>query len=181
MNRRVIFVDPDYWNQKENNSMSDKPNARDVRLSAALTIHHRSADRDGMADIALEASEAGRANQLVMALMNLHRVYIMNTRTVQGINFLGTWVQDMGNVKPIDDAALDIHRACRILDAHGHDDYDTINQALRSAIGENRVTQTILAILDLYQMALPELSSTAGKEFFDACVSVFVEQEGGLG
>ena len=156
---------------------TNRPTARDIRLAAALTIHHRSNNREGMTDIGQEANEQGRANQLVHALLNLHRVYITQTRTLQGINFLGTWIQNMGNVKPTDDTARDIHRACRILDAHGRDDFDAINQTLRTAIAEQRVTQTLLALLDLYVMALPELSSSAGKSFLDGAVLALLEQE----
>jgi hypothetical protein len=153
------------------------PSPGDVRLAASLTIHHRSGDREGQAEIIRDTAESNRASALLLSVLDLHRTFIVQTRTPAGVDYLGTYVQDIGNVKPTDDAAMDVHRACRILDGHGRNDFDSINDVIRAARGENRCTETLLALLDLYTVVLPELSSTAGSKWLDECVAASHTQE----
>lgn len=179
---RVIFVPDDYWtNPPKENSMTenyaDKPIARDVRMATALVIHHRAGDRDGMIGIVADASETGRASALLVSLLDLMRVFIVQSRTAAGVDYLGTYVQGIGSVKPTDASSMDIHRACRILDGHGRGDLDSINEVLIAARAEKRCTQVLLALLDVYAAAVPELSSSAGRTWLDACIAASHAEE----
>ncbi len=177
-NRRVIFPDPEIWNQTKENTMSDQPAARDVRLAAAFTIHHRSGNTAGLQEIVRETAETDRASALLLSVLDLHRTFIVQTRTAAGVDYLGTYIQDLGTVKPADANAMDIRRACQILDGHGRDDFDAINDTLRAARAEKRCTHALLALMDLYETAVPELSSTAGSAWLDACVAGCLDEEG---
>lgn len=177
--RRVIFPPADYWTNKENNTVTDtdRPTPRDIRLAAALTIHHRSGNTAGVHEIVRQVAEDDRASALLMSLLDLHRVFVVQTRTAIGVDYMATYVQGIGSVKPTDDSSMDIHLACRILDGHGRDDFDGINDALRTARAQGRCTQVLLALLDLFTAAIPELSSTAGKTWLDACVAAVIGGE----
>ncbi|HRD14269.1 MAG TPA: hypothetical protein PLI79_20660 [Mycobacterium sp.] len=156
---------------------ADNPNPRDVRLAAAFTIHHRSGDKEGMAEIVRDTSETGRASELLLSVLDLHKVFIVQSRTPTGIDYLGRYVQDLGKVKPDDPKMIDLRRACRILDGHGRDDLSAINDVIREARDDNRCTHALMALMGLYETAVPELSSTAGRKWLDACVTTTLGQE----
>jgi hypothetical protein len=150
---------------------------RDQRLAAALVIHHRSGNPAGLREIVRETAETERGSELLMSILDLHRIYIAETRNNVGVNYLDVYVQDLGAIQPVDPPDVDLQRATRILDCHGRDDWGGINQVIGAARAENRCTQTLLALLDLYAVALPELSSTAGKKWLDNCVAALHAEE----
>lgn len=157
--------------------MNDQPIARDVRLAAALTIHHRSGNTVGLQEIVRETAEADRASALLLSVLDLHSIYIIGSRTPAGVGYLLDHIQGLAGIEPVDDAAMDLHRACRILEAHGREDFDSINEMLRAVRAQNRGTQTLQTLLDLYAAVLPELSSPAGKVWLDECVVHTVAEE----
>lgn len=175
MTRRVIFPDPDYWTTpKENATMTDlttAPNPRDIRMAAALTIHHRNADQQGIADIVRDIAESDRANRLLEALLNIHMIVAVQLHTDLGIDYIRSQVDDIAAVKPVDPETMDIHRAALIFDGHARGDIDSVNDVLRQLRAEKRGTQTLIALLNIYLAVLPELSSTAGKQWLAACVA----------
>lgn len=176
---RVIFLPDDYWTNppEEICNMSHHPNARDIRLAAVLTKHHRQQHIDGMVEIARTAYEQGRAAQLLHSVLHLHHIYIGMTRTSKGIDALALHIRDMANVDPTNPGQLDIQRACLVLDAYGRNDYDGINTVLRAANADDRATELLITLLNVYGLELPELTSNAGIRWIDTAVSVALGEE----
>lgn len=180
MTRRVIFVDPDLWtNHKEHTMTNDDVTSTDIRLASALTKHHRTGNTAGMHEIVRTTVDTDRGAPLLVALMDLHARYIVDTRTNVGVDFLAVHVQAIGDIEPTDDpVTVDLHRACLIFDGHGRADYDQINDMLQAAVDDERSTHTVIALLNLYQSVLPELSSPAGQAWLDACIAAMLSEEG---
>lgn len=177
--RRVIFVDPELWTTHKENIMTDgNLTAIDFRLAAALTKHHRKGNATGVTEIVRETIDTDRGTPLLAAILDLHARYITDTRTDTGIGYLARHVQAIGAIDPTDATTLDIHRACHILDGHGRTDYELINTALRDAVADQRGTYLVIALLDLYEAVLPEMSSPAGKAWLDACITTMLGEEG---
>ena len=181
--RRVIFVDPEIWTtrpSKENHMNNPEgPTPRDVRMAAALIIHHRGGNSEGLAEIVRETIETDRAAQLLDGLLDLHRVYIVQTRTPVGIQYLGTYVGQLAEVDDRSELTLDMQRAARVLDCHGRDDVDGINEVLTETRADNRGAQLLQALLDLYDAVLPEILSEPGRRWLDACIASLIKQEEG--
>lgn len=179
--RRVIFPDPEIWtngpNKENHMSNPESPTPRDVRMAAALIIHHRSGNPEGLAEIVRETAETDRAAQLLEGVLNLHQIFIAHTRTPVGIQYLGHYVGQLAEVDERTELTLDMQRAARVLDCHGRDDVDGINEVLTETRADNRGSQLLLALLDLYDAILPELLSQPGRRWLDACVASLVEQE----
>lgn len=179
--RRVIFVDPELWTarpSKENHmTNTETPNPRDVRMAAALTIHHRSGNGEGMAEIVRETVDTDRAAQLLHALLDLYRIYITQTRTQVGIQYLGAYVGQLAEVDDRNEITLDMQRAARVLYSHSRDDFDGINAVLTETRADKRGSHLLLALLDLYDATLPELLSEPGRRWLDAVVAALVAQE----
>ncbi len=179
--RRVIFPDPEIWtngpNKENDMSNPESPTPRDVRMAAALIIHHRGGNAEGLAEIVRETIETDRAAQLLQGLLDLHRVYIVQTRTPVGIQYLGTYVAQLAEVDDRTELTLDMQRAARVLDCHGRDDVDGINEVLTQTRADNRGAQLLQALLDLYDAALPEILSGPGRRWLDACIAALIDQE----
>lgn len=158
--------------------MTDKPNPRDVRMAVAATIHHRGGNTEGLAEVVRQTIEDDRAAELLESLLNLHRIYIAQTRTFGGIQYLGAYVHQLAGVDDRNELTLDMQRAARVLDAHACDDVDGINAVLAETRADNRSLQMLLALLDLYDAALPELTSEPGRNWLDACIAGLIEREG---
>jgi hypothetical protein len=156
-----------------------KPAPRDIRLAAALIIHHRSGDAAGLHEIVGMTAESDRASALLLSLLDLHRLFIVQTRTATGVNYVATIVWDIIDDPLTDDpVTVDAHRAAQIIDAHGRGSFDDINAVLAEVRAENRGTQTLLGLLNIYRIALPELSSSAGRAWLDCCVTTALAEEG---
>lgn len=156
---------------------NDQPTPRDRRMAAALTIHHRGGNTEGLAEIVRETAEADRAAQLLLALMDLHRVYIVETRTPVGVDYLARYVGQLTAVNDPAELTVDMRRAARVLDGYGRDDFDSINEVLTETRADNRGSHLLLALLDLYDATLPEILSEPGRRWLDACIAALIKQE----
>lgn len=123
-----------------------------------------------------------------LAILDLHRTAITELRTDNGIYLMATYVQGLATAaenagtEPAENAGIepvgaDICRAARILDCHGRNDTADINQAVQEAIAADRPTQLVVALLDLYEVLLPELTSEAGIDWLNRCISAFANEE----
>ncbi|WP_059013976.1 hypothetical protein [Mycobacterium sp. M26] len=181
--RRVIFPPTDYWTQSKENTMTDNyadtPTAADARRASAITIHHRRGNTEGLLTIAHEANENHRTTELVLAILDLHRNPLTELRTPNGIDLIGRHVQELADHSGLVDepTAADVGRAASLLDSHGRNDTNGINQAMQSACNAGRSTQLLLGLLDLYEHLMPELSSAAGLDWLNRCTTTFAIEE----
>jgi hypothetical protein len=181
--RRVIFVPDDYWtNPPKENTVTynpEKVNAHDVRMAAALIIHHRASDTAGIHAVMSDPDLIERGSPLLWAILDLHRLYVSQTRTSVGIDALALYVQDIATVPENGtDSSRYATWACMIVDAHGRGDIAGMNAILDAARPGNRCTHVLGAVLDLYLHAIPELSSSAGRHWLDTCVTIALADEG---
>ncbi|OBB18550.1 hypothetical protein A5761_08690 [Mycolicibacterium setense] len=182
MNHRVIFPDPDIWTQPKEHHMTyaDQPNAADARRAAALTIHHRRGNNAGVLALLAETGETTRAAELVLAILDLHRSAIMELKTEAGIELMAQYVQALATLPiPVnpDTEGADVSRAAQLLDAHGRGDTDAINHALQSAATAGRPAELVLALLDLFDHLIAELSCEAGIDWLQRCITSFATEE----
>ncbi|MFV8233695.1 hypothetical protein [Mycolicibacterium fortuitum] len=182
MNHRVIFPDPDIWTRKENNmtTYADQPNAADARRAAAITIHHRRGNNEGLHTILVESVETARPAELVLAILELHCNAIVELKTAAGVDLMARYVQALAAM-PIpanpDTEGGDVSRAAQLLDAHGRGDTDALNQALQDATKAGRPAELVVALLGLYDHLLAELSCEAGIDWLERCITSFATEE----
>ncbi|GAS87541.1 hypothetical protein [Mycolicibacterium brisbanense] len=157
--------------------MTDKQHLdpSDYRRAAVLTKHQRNGNIAGVLAIVEETNTADRAAELMLATMALHGTFIRRLRTADGITLMADWVHGMGGVDT-PDAAL-IARAARILECHANNDLGGIDREMRAATAEDRATEQFLALLDLYEVALPELTSRAALGWIDTQIEVLRLEE----
>ncbi len=180
MTRRVIFVDPELWtNHKEPNMNNpDDLDPRDIRMAAALIKHHRYSDHQGIAAIATDPDVIQRGTPLLLGILELHKTYIVQTRTSTGVDYLGTYVQNIA-AAPLDgaeDSQL-IRWACQLIDAHGRDDITGMNTVLNEARATNQCTHVLLGVLNVFNHAVPDLSSAPGAAWLEATAAAMLNQE----
>ncbi|BBX29317.1 hypothetical protein [Mycolicibacterium alvei] len=179
MSRRVIFPDPDIWTRKEH-PMTDQAtptNAADYRRAAALTVHHRQGNPAGVVAIIDETNTTGRAAHLLLATLGLHHNFIATLRTRDGINLMADYIHGIATLDPTESPGTEICRAARILECHGLQDLDGIDHEIRSAIDDQRATETFIALLDHYEVALPELSSNVGIGWIQDHITALANEE----
>ncbi|WP_205877539.1 hypothetical protein [Mycobacterium camsae] len=160
--------------------MTENPkraNAGDYRRAALLTMYRRQSNQTGQVAIVEEVNEANRSVQLLRALLVLHKTFITRFRTSDGISLLADYFHGIANLEPVDAHSTDMVRAAQIIDRYGHDDSEAIARAMNTAAAEGRATETILALLDHYEVALPELSGAAGIAFIEANAAAMREEE----
>ena len=180
MNRRVIFPPTDYWTQPKETTMTENPNrdkAGDFRRAALLTKYRRQGNQAAQVVIVEEVNETNRAAELLHALLVLHMVFFVRFRTPDAANMLADYFAGIASLEPIDAETTDTIRAAQIINHHGHHNRQAIVQVMNAATLDGRATQTILAVLDHYEVALPELSATAGIAFIEANATAMLEQE----
>ena len=181
MSRRVVFVPDDYWiNPPKENSMTENPNrdkAGDFRRAALLTKYRRQGNMAAQVVIFDEVNETNRAAELLRALLVLHMTFFVRFRTPDAANLLADYFAGIASLEPIDAETTDTIRAAQIINHHGHHNRQAIVQVMNAATLEGRATQTILALLDHYEVALPELSAAAGLAFIEANATAMLEQE----
>src|SRR6476620_8504932 len=73
-------------------SFADQPNAADARRAAALIIHGRRGDSDGIEALLAEADSAGRITELVLAVLDLYRHVIGELRSDNGTGLIAAYV-----------------------------------------------------------------------------------------
>lgn len=160
---------------------ANQPGPVDARNAAALIVHRRNADDQGVAGILAEANETGRQTELLLAVMDLYRNAIAELKTDAGITLMASYVQDMASFA--DDPELgegpgaDMMRAAPLLDAHGLQDMGAFNTILDRSAAAGRAGNLLIGLLDLYEALLPDLNSTAGRDWFNRLIAAFVEEE----
>ncbi len=182
---RVIFLPDDYFTNppKETtvtDNYADNPRAGDARRASALTIHHRQGSTAGLVEIVRETCENGRATELVLAILEIHRSAIVQLRSEVGLEYLGCYVGQLaaGAAEHEDsEQAADIARSADLLDAHARGDVKAINKAMREAVAAGRPTELVTNLLNLYEVLLPELSSEPGIRWLRTCVGTFAGEE----
>lgn len=157
----------------------DPQKAGDYRRAALLTKYHRLGNKTGMIAIVDETNEAGRVPELLRSVMVLHQTFISRFRTDDGIQLLGDWIGGMAELEPDDDDqdGTDLIRAARIFNYDGQGNHDGVAATISAATADGRMTQTLLKLLDHYEVALPELSGQAGIEFIDANAAAMLDVE----
>lgn len=156
---------------------SNQTSFGDYRRAAVVTKYHRQGNLQGVVAIIDETNETQRAPHLVMALLGLHKVLIQRLRTDEGIALLADYIQGMAALDATEPPGIDIRRAAQIIDCHGRNDMAGIDHEMRAAATQQRVTETFIQLMDLYEVALPELSSEAGIAWIDAQINAVREQE----
>lgn len=134
--------------------------AADYRRAAAIAVHHRNHDADGIAAIVTEANDLDRGADLIHAVLGLHSIIMARLRTTDGINLIADYIHGIAT-----DQAGDYTRAARLIDHHGHENAESIAAELAAAATDNRIAEVFGALLNLYTFLLPELSSDTGIEW----------------
>ncbi|CAN5754447.1 hypothetical protein BH09ACT7_BH09ACT7_32450 [soil metagenome] len=162
---------------------ADKPNAADARRASAITIHHRRGNREGISAILNETGEANRVTELFLAILGIHGNALTELRTDAGLNYIANFIQEIGGLTGATEIADpetlggDVNRCCRLLDAHGRQDIPELNRALQDAFATRRTIELTIALLDIYELVLPELTSAAGIKWLEACINSFSAEE----
>lgn len=156
---------------------NQRPNSSDYRRAVVLTVHHRRGDTEGVAAIAEETNTENRAAQLLHAVLRVHETLIALLRTQSGLNLMGDWVGGMAELPAIEPPGTDIVRAAQILNFHGQGNPEGIADVMNAASAEGRATHVLLQLLDLYEVALPEISGPGGMEWLSAQTQAFIEDE----
>lgn len=155
----------------------DQTRAGDFRRASLLTMYRRQDNKTGQIAIVEEVNEANRAPDLLSALLVLHRTFIVRFRTPEGINLIADYVQGIAELEPIDAGTTDIVRAAQIIDHDGKNEQQGIANVMTSAVRDGRAMQTINAVLDHFEVLLPELSGLAGIEFIEANAAAMRDEE----
>ena len=98
-------------------------------------------------------SRCDRVTPTILAVLDFYQAVVPMFITTFGMQALSEVVNNLA----LTDTDLDRQRAARLIAHHGNDNVDGINQVLQSAAQANRVTQLIIAILNLYEILLPQL------------------------
>ncbi|OBI92091.1 hypothetical protein, partial [Mycobacterium asiaticum] len=156
--RRVIFPPPDYWTHphEQENTVTEnppRPDAGDYRRAALLTKYRRQGNKTGQVAIVEEVNETNRSPQLLRALLVLHTTFITRFRTPDGVDLLADYFNGIASLEPIDAETTDTVRAAQIIEHFGHNDHPKIARVMNTVVSEGRAMQTILALLDHYEVA----------------------------
>lgn len=163
-------------------SNADQPNAADARRGAALIIHGRRGDSDGVLALLDEANGSGRMAELVLAVLDLYRNAIAELRSDNGIELIAAYVGQMRELA--EQAGPDFSagpgamvQSARLIDAHGRGDNAGINDVFGEASATGQGLYLVLGLLDLLETLLPELSCDTGYDWLNRCVATFAAEE----
>lgn len=156
---------------------NDQNRAGDFRRASLLTKYRRQDNKTGQMAIVEEVNDANRAPDLLSALLVLHRTFVVRFRTPDGINLIADYIQGIAELEPIDAGTTDIVRAAQIIDHDGKYERQGIADVMNAAVRDGRAMQTINAVLDHFEVLLPELSGRAGIEFIDANAAAMRDEE----
>lgn len=155
----------------------DQTRAGDFRRASLLTMYRRQDNKTGQIAIVEEVNEANRAPDLLSALLVLHRTFVVRFRTPDGINLIADYIQGIAELEPIDAGTTDIVRAAQIIDHDGKNEQQGIANVMTAAVRDGRAMQTINAVLDHFEVLLPEMSGRAGIEFIEANAAAMRDEE----
>lgn len=141
--------------------------AADVRRAAVLTIHHRRRQTDGQQAILDETQETGRWAELIFAIAAFHRQAFIELRTDAGRDLAYRFLAEIAYQTHNDPGEYgpDIRRAADMIQSFGPNNIAGINKAVRESGDGGRVGELVLALLNLYQKLMPELSADAGMKW----------------
>jgi hypothetical protein len=155
----------------------DRDKAGDYRRASLLTKYRRQGNKTGQIAIVEEVNHADRVAELLHALLVLHMTFFVRFRTPDAVGLLDSYFSGIASLEPIDAGTTDTIRAAQIIDRHAHRDRKAVAQVMNAAILDGRATETLLAVLDHYEVALPELSSEDGIAFIDANAAAMRDEE----
>lgn len=107
----------------------------------------------------------------------LHRTFIVRFRTSEGIAIIADYIQGIAGLEPIDAASGDVVRAAQIIDHDGNNNRAGVVEALGAAVAAGRGMHTVNAVLDHFEVLLPELNGKAGIAFIEANAAAMREEE----
>ncbi|MHA0285182.1 hypothetical protein ACXYX3_01900 [Mycobacterium sp. C3-094] len=151
--------------------------AGDFRRASLLTKYRRQGNQAAQRVIVEEVNEAKRARELLSALLVLHRTFVVRFRTDEGIDLIADYIAGIAGLAPVDESSTDMVRAAQIIDHDGNNNRAGIAAIMQAAVADGRAMQTINAVLDQFEVLLPELSSTGGIAFIDANAAAMREAE----
>lgn len=155
----------------------DQTRAGDFRRASLLTKYRRQDNKTGQIAIVEEVNEANRAPELLTALLVLHRTFIVRFRTSEGIAIIADYIQGIANLEPIDAGSADVVGAAQIIDLDGKANRAGVLEVFGAAVAAGRGMHTVNAVLDHFEVLLPELNGKAGIEFIEANAAAVRERE----
>ena len=155
----------------------DQTRAGDFRRASLLTKYRRLDNKTGQIAIVQEVNEANRAPELLTALLVLHRTFIVRFRTDEGIALIADYIQGIAALESIDAESADMIGAAQIIDHDGNNDRAGVLEVLGNAVAAGRGMHAVNAVLDHFEVLLPELSGKAGIAFIEANAAAMLDQE----
>jgi hypothetical protein len=134
------------------------PHAGDCRRATALVCHHGNGNPDGVNEILRSTVECDRVTETIVAVLDFYQAVVPMFITTFGMQALSEVVNNLASR----DTDPDRQRAARLIAHHAKANVDGINQVLQSAAQANHGTQLIIAILNLYEILLPQLQTPLG-------------------
>ncbi|SBS76507.1 hypothetical protein MHPYR_320085 [uncultured Mycobacterium sp.] len=129
-----------------------------------------------------ETGEANRVTELFLAILGIHSNALLELRSETGLKYIEGFVKEIGELAEATDPQTlggDVNRVSRLLDAHARHDIPELNRALRDAFAHRRTVELTIGLLDIFELVLPELTSTAGIRWLEVCITQFGTEENG--
>jgi hypothetical protein len=133
--------------------------ASDARRALAMIGHHARLDPAGIRAVLDEAIGAGRATELLIAIVDVYDAIVPIFRTEEAMACLSQCVEMVHDHGPVD-----WRRAAAVIMARSTDDTDRFNEAIVEANDDGRTGELVLAMLNAYALLLPELGTALGLE-----------------
>lgn len=154
--------------------MTTNHTAADSRRAAALVSHYSIREVDGCNVVMREAMDTGRVAEMITALCDLFQRIVPALVTGYGMALMSEHVLIMADD---DEGDLDVRRAAQLIAHHGNNSREGINKVLTDADDEDRVTELVLAVLNLYETLLPSLYAPTGLRALQQTAVDFAAQE----
>ena len=176
MKRKIIFPDPQIWTRKDDMSI----NTGDFRRAGVLLKHHIDNNRDGVNVILDEALDAGRATNLIAALLETLDAVAQQLLTNIGLQGFDEWLGAYATPE-FGEYPDTWRRAARLITAHGNKDNAEMDAILAEGSDDN-VTPLILTAITVYTTVMPVLSTQIGAEILNTGIAKLagMEAEGEL-
>lgn len=158
MIHRVIFPPDDYWTNPPKENHMTNPVAGDCRRATALVSHHAHGSLPGVNEILRSSVECDRVTPTIIATLDFYQAVVPMFITHLGMQALSEVVNNLAS----NDTDTDRQRAARLIAHHANDNVPELNSVLQATAQADRVTQTILSLLDLYVILLPQLQTPLG-------------------
>lgn len=147
------------------------PSPADYRRAAALVVHQRRNDHDGMTAVIDEANTEHRSLHLVLATLSLHGHFIGLLRTkdagVHMADYVNGLAEDPGT----------IGRAARILTRHANNNHASLIAEMNNATEAGLTSDTFAKLLAIYDTLLPEITSRTGTAWLQAQIASYLAEE----